>query len=143
MFVPMAKLVGWKLLINTNPTREEFREAWKIIFEHYPEVCKIINFHGTGINIGFDVETPTAHYSHGGFGYHTEVPILANPEDLYYCGCGCPWGIDTTGTRYYKIDEYTGLPARWEKVEAIETVKYYIFNSKNKGTLKDHLKLIS
>lgn len=39
---------------------------------------------------------------------YTSAPRLANKNDLYYSGCGCPWDIDLDGVRYHKLDKYTG-----------------------------------
>lgn len=40
----------------------------------------------------------------GSFGIeYTDVPILKNPEDRYYSGCGTTWGVDMVGDRYHKL----------------------------------------
>ena len=33
---------------------------------------------------------------------HTDNPRLKNQNDLYYDGCGCTWGTDLDGKRYWK-----------------------------------------
>ena len=34
---------------------------------------------------------------------YIDNPRLENPEDLYYSGYGCTWGIDLDGKRYWKL----------------------------------------
>jgi len=36
---------------------------------------------------------------------YTDTPILKDPKDIYYIGCGCTWGIDDVGDRYWKLDK--------------------------------------
>lgn len=33
---------------------------------------------------------------------YTDSPRLKNQDDLYYSGCGCTWGTDLDGKRYWK-----------------------------------------
>lgn len=33
---------------------------------------------------------------------YTDNPRLNNNDDLYYTGCGCTWGTDLDGKRYWK-----------------------------------------
>lgn len=37
----------------------------------------------------------------------TETPNLKDPSEIYYSGCGCTWGEDLDGKRYYKL--YDGI----------------------------------
>jgi hypothetical protein len=32
----------------------------------------------------------------------TDTPLLKNEKDFYYSGCGCTWGVDLEGNRYWK-----------------------------------------
>lgn len=34
---------------------------------------------------------------------YTDNPRLQNEDDLYYSGCGCTWGTDLDGVRYWKL----------------------------------------
>lgn len=121
-------MLGWKRFLNTTPTLEYFREAWKLIFEYYPEECVLFGVSG-GRNAGFSVETPIATHFNGGFGFHTDAPDLDDPEDEWYDGYGCTWSTDKNEVRYYKLDKETGLPVGWDKARAKETIRDYIKNN--------------
>lgn len=135
-------------LINQYPTEEEFREAWKVVYDFYPEECEF-TFDNPG-----SVRTPTKrepesifnrlfkrlHVSafppetrmciNGSFGGYIETPVVTNPDSLYYTGCGCTWDTDDNGDRFRLLDRKTGRPYSWEDAVAIETIKNYIKNNK-------------
>lgn len=132
LFKPKPYL-KYKHLIPTNPTEEEFRNAWKVVFGDYPENCEVKNLEGflskcSKDNIGFSVMTPCGGMSHGGFGEHTEEPVLHDGQSYYYPDCGCSWGIDANGIRFHLIDRHTKLPVEFRQVKAIETINNY-FNT--------------
>lgn len=123
----------WKSLIDQNPSEDDFKESWKRIFEFYPKDCVLVEVE-SGFNCGFTVLTPTTKMSHGGFGEHTETPVLTK-ESVWHNG-GISWGVDDNGTRFYYINKRTLLPVRWEQVKAIEIIKRYIVNNQHKQIFK-------
>lgn len=119
----------WKHLVVGNPTIEDLKVSWKIVFKYYPHECRIEGL-TTGRNTGFVIKTPTGIHCHGGFGNHTEEPLLFE-ESIFYEGCGCTWGTDAMGERYYKIDKSTMLPKDWDEVQAIEVIRRFMTNKIN------------
>lgn len=110
----------WKNLIPDMPTKEQIIQSFRIIFKCEPSEARIF-FKDDDIQ----VFTTSVYHIHGGFGYHTENPILKNRKDIYYTGCGCTWGVDDDGIRYYKIDKDSNLPYRWREIYAQEILIKY------------------
>lgn len=129
LFPQIGRLVKWKWFVPLNPTVAEFEEAWKIIFEYPLKDCRILNVYSDDLNGGFEVETPTASISHGGFGYHTDSPILDDTKDLFYKGVGCTWGRDKEGNRFYKLDSWSYMPVDWDEAWAIEVIRNFKLTS--------------
>jgi len=109
----------YKYLFPENPTEEDFRLAWKSIFDYYPEDCNVKycddyigELYGRNLkNSGFWVRTPDGKlHMDGGFGEHTEEPVLEDNQNFYYSGIGCDWDEDMNGKRFYLIDKETNLP---------------------------------
>jgi hypothetical protein len=119
----------WKRFLNPNPTEQQFREAFKLLFKYYPEECVFHEIINDGINFGFNLQSPTTVHMNGGFGFHTDSPVLLDSKDEYYNG-GCSWGIDNEGRRFYKLDYKTGLPVDWEEVRAKETIRSWMTATK-------------
>ena len=121
----------WKSLVPEHPTLNEVSESWKYIFDYYPNECDIEGYE-SGVNTGFIVKTPWGIHHHAGFGDHMENPSLKNKEEIFYENCGCDWGVDLNGNRYYKVDKSTGLPVNFERAKSIEIIRRFIGdNSEN------------
>lgn len=120
--------VGWKSLIQENPNEQDFREAWKIIFEFYPEDCRLLSGFSDDRNTGFEVRTPKGVYYHAGFGFHTDEPVLSN-KSVWFDGRGCNWGVDDNGDRFYYLNKQTKLPDDWKDAKSIEIIKRFIKNN--------------
>lgn len=118
----------WKELIPKNPTIEDFKNSWKIVFGYYPNECDLKSIDISESNIGFTITTPTGTIMHGGFGFHTDEPKLKSWDELYYEG-GITWSRDKEGDRYYFVSKETQLPADWNKVKSIETIKEFMRNN--------------
>ena len=118
----------WKHHVKDNPSYDDFKDSWRVVFDCGINECININANFSDTNTGFTLTTPKGLISHGGFGEHTETPRLENTSDIIYSGCGCTWGTDLDGIRYYEIDKSTKLPYRFESAKAIETIRRYIAN---------------
>jgi hypothetical protein len=106
--------IFWSNLIPVDISMTQRDEAFKVIFGHPVDQCKIT------VNGPSDivVQTPDTIFAHGGFGYYTDSPVVASDDEIYYTGAGPDWGIDLRGKRYYKLDSETGLPVDWLRVQA-------------------------
>lgn len=119
---------SWKQNIPSNPTYEDFNNAWMIVFGYNFNDC-VVHSVENGVNTGFTVETPKGICMNGGFGNHTETPNIQDPDDIYYSGRGCTWGIDMDDVRYHKLDKATNMPVYFEEACAAEIVRRYITNN--------------
>jgi hypothetical protein len=110
-------------LIPENVDGEMFQQAWIRVFDCQFNECQLehaVVFDSPGLTI----QTPSATIFHGGFIEHVDNPVLAEDQS-FYAYCGCPWGIDLLGQRFYYIDPSTNLPIDWEEVKAKETIMRY------------------
>lgn len=124
---PASWPIRWRELLNANPTLEEFIEAWKLIFGVSPYGCTV-TIRDKIVRV--DNEKFDHTYSHGGLGFHTDQPDTN--ENLIYSGVGVGWSFDRNGMRFCYIDENTGLPAKWEDVQANHIIVQYMINMKGK-----------
>lgn len=132
--------VSWKQYVPEDPTFQQFDEAWEFIFGDRFSHSEVMGVSEDELNTNINVKTKNKATLHGGFGYHTEEPLLLNEEDLYYGGSGCPWAHDLEGVRYHKVDPRTGLPPQSDEDDsvgegdglkeaiAVETIRRYIIN---------------
>ena len=44
---------------------------------------------------------------------YIDIPCLKNKDDIYYVGCGCTWGEDLDGNRYWKLYNSKFIPRGW------------------------------
>lgn len=133
--------MNWKRDIKTEPTYEDFNNAWREIFGYRFEDCSVVGIEN-GENTGFSVATPKGMHCHGGFGEHTENPQLDSFDEIYYSGCGCTWDTDLNGVRYHKLDKNTGMPVMYKEACDCEIVRRYIINNKQSLSLTQKKKNI-
>jgi len=126
----------WMHMIPEVPTYDEYVEAFIDIFKYHPDDCSITKGGIFGMS-GLSVRTPNGVHLHGGLGkkpIYTDHPVLSKYNDIYYEGCGCTWGEDDNGVRYYKLDKRTGLPTDWKNTKSNEIVRRYL--NKNKKEIR-------
>lgn len=69
---------------------------------------------------------------------YTDNPRLANHRDIYYEGCGCTWGTDLDGKRYWKLFD-AGNSKYYDKYPHLDHMDIINNTARNKKLIKECL----